>query len=189
MSERSILAVELCMRLDPAIQNYLRQLITTGTEKLNFHQKWWLYDQVRRTLVSQRALWVKGCWDFFDNDTKARSDFNMWVQGMLTEEGARPTPSGQPDPYRGDARYMTFTAACMMVKMTPSERQIAAQCDIPESQLWTAASFERVLNSFAYLNFASVEGSTLYLIPRDTEYGLTDEDLRHPKFEYLRPIL
>ena len=55
--------------------------------------------------------------------------------------------------------------------------------------MWHAATFERILLGLRHLNFASVEGSTLYLIPRDAPYTLTQEDLSHPKFEYLRPIL
>ena len=43
--------------------------------------------RLAQTLLQGRALWRKGCWDFFDNDARARSDFNMWVSGMLTELG------------------------------------------------------------------------------------------------------
>lgn len=189
MSARSILALEMCMSFEPRVHDRLRQLLTYDSRPLSFQEKWNLYGHACTTLSSNRGLWVSGCWDFFDDDRRARSDFNMWVSGMLTEEGARAHPSGSGDPYRNDPRFMTFTIACLMVQGTPSERSVAKACDIPQSRLWHAATFDHVLSSMRYLNFASVEGSTLYLIPKEPTFALTSEDLRHPKFQYLRPIV
>ncbi len=187
--ERSILALELCMRFEPQAHNHLRQLIVENRRELSFHEKWSLYGRAATSLTYNRGLWISGCWDFFDEDSRARSDFNMWVQGMLTEEGARPHPSGSPDPYRGDDRFMTFTMAALLVQGAPSERALKSACEIPESRLWHSDSFAHILASMRFLNFASVEASTLYLIPNQPDYALTAEDLRHPKFQYLRPIV
>lgn len=189
MGLRSILAVELCMRFEPNTHNFLRNLLLEDQRPLSFHEKWNLYGRACTTLTHNRALWTSGCWDFFDNDSRARADFNMWVQGMLTEEGARKHPSGTGDPYRGDARFMTFTMAALMAQNSPSERTLCAACNIPESRLWHSSTFEHILSSMRHLNFASIEASTLYLIPNDPGYSLTAEDLRHPKFKYLRPIV
>ena len=48
---------------------------------------------------------AKGCWDYFDDDARAQRDYKMWVDGMLTEEGARTQPSrqGGGDPYRAES--------------------------------------------------------------------------------------
>lgn len=189
MSERSILAIEMCLRLEPQVQDFLRNLLARLAPSQSFQDKWVLFDQAARCLVHNRGLWVSGCWDFFDDDMKARGDFNMWVQGMLTEEGARKAPAGPPDAYRGEMRHMTFTMACLMVQGSPSEQALKHACAIPESRLWSADSFEHVLRSLRHINFASVEASTMYLIPNDIGWGLTTEDLKHPKFHYLRPLI
>jgi len=186
---RSILAVELALHFEPNVQGFLHRLVTSTKKELSFQDKWSVYDQAARCLLANKNLWARGCWDFFDDDERARSDFNMWVHGMVSREGARQHPSGGGDPYRGGARFCTFTLAALLVNGSASERSLAHVCDIPESQLWHAATFERILQGFRWLNFASVEGSTVYLIPRDADYALTQEDLSHPKFEYLRPIL
>ncbi len=193
MGSRSILALELCMHYEANLHAHLRQAITQGTQSLAYGEKWQLYSRTTWQLVQHKHLWVSGCWDFFDEDMKARSDFNMWVQGMLTEEGARTAPHGQNfnyrDPAVGNELFMTFTMAALMVSQTPSERAVAAACSISEARLWQRSTFEHVLRSTHHLNFAAVEASTMYLIPRDPEWGLTTEDLKHPKFHYLRPIV
>lgn len=189
MGERSIIAVELCLEYEASCHAALRNLLAQPKLPLSYQDKWNLYGHAAQTLLQARALWRKGCWDFFDNDARARSDFNMWVSGMLTEEGARAHPSGTGDPYRNDPRYMTFTIAALMVQGSPSERALNGACDIPKSRLWAGATFEHVLSSLRFLNFASVEASTLYLIPNDGSFALTGDDLKHPKFEYLREIV
>jgi hypothetical protein len=189
MSARSILALELCLEFEPGCHAALRALLDQEKVPLSYQEKWNLYGHAAQTLLQGRALWRKGCWDFFDNDARARSDFNMWVSGMLTEEGSRQHPSGTGDPYRNDPRYMTFTMAALMVQGSPSERLLNKACDVPKSRLWSVATFEHILTSMRYLNFASIEASTLYLIPNDGNFALTGDDLKHPKFEYLREIV
>lgn len=189
MAGRSIFALEMAVGFSPQLHEALRSLLSRSLQPLNFQQKWSLYDQASRCLIAHQQAWYAGCWDFFDEDARARSDFNMWVQGMLTEEGARATPSPPADPYRGDGRYLTFTMAVLMVNGSPSERTVAAAVDIPEGRLWMRDTFMHVLGATRLFNFASIEGSTMYLIPNDPGYALTAEDLRHPKFEYLRQIV
>jgi hypothetical protein len=45
------------------------------------------------------------------------------------------------------------------------------------------------LSSMRYINFSSVEASTLDLFSNDRQYVLASDDLKHPKFPYLRPIV
>jgi hypothetical protein len=190
MAARSVFACEMSLAYSPAVHDGLRALVTQSYRPLSFGEKWALYDRAASFLVANQSSWWSGCWDFFDDDARARTDFNMWVQGMLTEEGARSSPlpfSG--DPYRGHTRFLTFTMAVLMVQGTPSERRVAQALDIPEGRLWTRDTFTRVLLSVRLFNFASIQGSTLYLIPQEPTYALTSEDLRHPKFQYLRQIV
>ncbi len=187
----SIFAIEMCLILDPStnLHHELKQLVTRNNEKLSYEHKWNMYKSASLALAANHHLWHRGCWDFFNDDTKAQNDFRMWVSGMVTEEGARKTPSGLPDPYRGQPRYMTFTMACLLVQGSNVENTIREHCEIPQAVLWHKSTFERVLQGMRWINFAFVETDTMYLIPGDMGWGLTQSDLSDKKFEYLRPIV
>ena len=154
----------------------------------NLQQKWQAYRNITDLLLPHVPRFEKGCWDFFDNDERANSDFQMWCNGMLTEEGSRKSPSGHGDPYRGEPRYLTFTVAVLLIQGTPTERLLAQRCTIPKEHLWRRDVFAHIIEGLPHINFASVKGDALYLIPRDDTYGLTKQDLEHEKFKYLRPL-
>jgi hypothetical protein len=113
----------------------------------------------------------------------------MWRDGMLTEEGVRPGPSGAPDPYRPEPRYMTFTMALLLAQNSPADMAMRQLCNIPQPMLWNRSTFARILQGMRIVSFASVKSDVLYLIPGDDAWGLTLQDLSEPKFEYLRPIV
>jgi hypothetical protein len=189
--EHAVFAVEVCMRLVPesALHASLRDLVAGAPARMGLHQKWTLYRQASTLLVDHLSLLERGCWDFFDDDQRARRDYDMWTKGMTTEEGARPAPSGLPDPYRGDARYLTFTMAFLLVQGAPSARTLAAVCKVPEAELWKRDTFARILQGMGHLSFASVASDVVYLLPRDDGWGLTAQDLQHEKFAYLRQVI
>jgi len=186
----SIFALELCLQLVPGdpLRPTLQRLIEQHPAWSTPKDKWRLYREVSQLLTSRLGYAISGCWDFFDDDQRALSDFNMWSGGMTTLEGARRTASGIADPYRGDHRYMTFTMSLLLQHGTPSERAFSLACNVAEVDLWKRATFARLLNSIGMISFASVKSDVIYLIPRDDTFGLTAEDLRAPKFEYLRPL-
>lgn len=186
----SVFALELCLQIVPGdtLRPHLQQLIEQHPAWSSPRDKWRLYRDVAQLLTGRLNYAISGCWDFFDEDQRALTDFNMWSGGMTTLEGARRTPSGPADPYRGDHRYMTFTLSMLLQHGTTSERAFAAACNVAEPDLWKRATFARLLNSIGMISFASVKGDVIYLIPRDETFGLTAEDLRAPKFEYLRPL-
>lgn len=189
--QHSILAIELCLRLEPgsALRDSLHRIVMEHPAQSSPGRKWQMYVGAADLLRQHLALAESGCWDFFDDNARALKDFEMWSNGMLTEEGARPGPSGQPDPFRGgDPRYMTFTMALLMAQGSPTERVLQRVCAIPQDQLWRRSSFERVLNGVRVLSFASVKSDVSYVIPGDPSWGLTAEDLKHQKFHYLRRI-
>ncbi len=187
----SIFAVELALRVERARQVHEQLLACTqaALPASSLQEKWDFYGGAARVLLANLSLAERGCWDFFEDDARARRDFEMWKGGMTTREGARTSPSGTVDPYRGDARFATFTISMLLVHGSPSERAMAAACAIPDPQLWHRASFHRVLSAISGLSFASVYSDVAYLIPRDFEWALTAEDLAQEKFEYLRPIV
>jgi hypothetical protein len=188
--EHAIFALEVCARLDQGspLQRALRGLATGYGPRMNLQQKWRQYREAAGVLFNHLPLVERGCWDYFDDHARAQRDFDMWTKGMTTEEGARQTPSGSPDPYRGQPRYLTFTMAFLIAQGSPTNQAIASVCKVPEAALWKRGTFGRLLQGMGYLNFASVAADVSYLIPRDEGFGLTAQDLDAPKFHYLRQV-
>ena len=184
----SILAIELCLRLEPGsrLRESLQQLVATHPATSTPGQKWGLLRRVSELLLRSDELFEKGCWDFFDSDERALKDYEMWSNGLITEEGARKEPSW--DPASREARFMTFTVALLLVGGTQCEREIAGLCEIPQDRLWKKETFRKILRGLAHVNYACVKSDVLYLIPGEESWGLTPDDLRQPKFEYLRQI-
>lgn len=185
----SIFAFEICARYEPhgRLHGSLHRLLTSHPSNATLQQKWHFYREVTQELLVGLPLVERGCWDYFDDDARARRDYEQWVNGMLTEEGARTEPSGD-DPYRGGPRYMTFTMAFLLVNGSHTDLALRRVCDIPEPVLWHRATFHRILSNLGVLNFASIQSDVAYLIPRDSGWGLTHDDLVQPKFHYLRPL-
>lgn len=186
----NILAIELCLRLEPgsSLRAQLKDLVVKHPVTSTPGLKWELLRRVSEHLLENERLFEKGCWDFFDDDGRALSDYDMWSNGMITEEGARKEPSGKPGERDAAPRYMTFTVALLLAAGTPCARDMAELCDVPEEELWNKATFVRILRGLSRVSFAAVKSDVLYLIPRDESWGLTAEDLADPKFEYLRKI-
>jgi hypothetical protein len=186
----SIFALEVCApyQAGSPLHTGLRELVRNHPKSAGLQQKWQVYQRVSQLLVANIGTFEKGCWDYFDEDQKAQDDFKMWCNGMLTEEGSRKEPSGAPDPYRGEARYLTFTVSVLLIHDTPTERQLRERCRIPEEHLWRRDVFQHLIEGLPFINFASVKGDVLYLIPRDDDWGLTPSDLTAEKFKYLRQI-
>lgn len=189
--KHNIFALELCLRMTSGntLGEELRQLVKGHPAATTPGQKWELLKQIARLLLDNQDHFVKGCWDFFDDDGRALKDYDMWSNGMITEEGARTLPSGRPGGKGSEPRYMTFTIALLLVADSPCARDLSRLCAIPEEQLWRRSTFIQILRGLKRVSFASVKSDVLYLIPGDEEWGLTDPDLEHSKFEYLRPIV
>ena len=101
--KHNIFAIEPCLRLEPEdrLRAQLRELVAGHPSGSTPGYKW---EQLRRAaelLLRHQDLFEKGCWDFFDDDDRARRDYEMWCNGMITEEGARQQPSGRPAPVTG----------------------------------------------------------------------------------------
>jgi hypothetical protein len=188
--DHSVFALELCFRADlaPGLVTFLRQRLKDQTPAMSRDAKWRFYRDLSAELVANLHVAERGCWDFFDDNARAKRDYDMWVGGMTTREGARGQPSGGMNPYRAEPRYLTVTMSFLIHNGTPSERALAEACNVWETNLWQRATFAKLLTDIRMLSFASVRSDVVYLIPRDEGWELTPQDLTDPKFEYLRMI-
>ncbi|MFO0560594.1 MAG: hypothetical protein U0269_21440 [Polyangiales bacterium] len=190
----AIFAMELCFPIDPSspMHSSLVRLFREHPQYCTAEEKWRFYERVRQILLFELEKARSGCWDFFNDDDRAKSDYDMWCNGMLTKEGARTSPSGRPegDPFRGatQARFMTVTIAWLMIQGMPSTQSLAATCEIPENALWQRSSFRRILERLGRVQFSAIKSDVFYVIPGDDAWGLTEQDLQASKFEYLRQI-
>ena len=188
--KHNIFAIELCLRLEPGsrLRSRLRDIVVNHPSASTPGYKWELLRRATELLLGSEHLFEKGCWDFFDDDEHARRDYDMWCNGMITEEGARTQPSGRPGERDPDPRYLTFTISLLLKADSESARSLANLCRVPEPDLWKKTTFVRILQGLSSVSFAAVKSDVLYLIPGDESWGLTAGDLTDPKFEYLRPI-
>ena len=189
--KHNIFAIELCLRLTPEsrLRAALRELIVRHPAASTPGQKWNLLKRATQLLLEHQELFEKGCWDFFDDDGRAKSDYDMWCGGMISEEGVRAEPSSRPGDYGGEPRYLTFTISLLLKAGEPSAGALARLCDIPERDLWKRSTFVRILRGLSSVSFAAVKSDVLYLIPGEDHWALTAADLEHDKFDYLRPIV
>jgi hypothetical protein len=190
--KHTVFAFEACARMEPESvlhQNLLR-LLGAQPKEPNHQQKWTFYRDCAGEILAAQDRVTRFCWDYFDDDKMAVSNYDEWVAGMTTAEGARAQPSGAVDPYRGgDPRWLTFTMAFLLVKDSGCDESVRDQCAISEEMLWHRDTMRRVLGAVPMLNFAVIKSDVAYLIPRDDAWGLTGDDLAQPKFNYLRPIV
>ena len=187
--EHSIFAIEVCSPFDAGFHRALTELILEHPEHAGYQDKWKLYRRSAELVLGHLEHVERGCWDYFDDNSKAGRDYDMWVGGMTTKEGARTEPSGQSDPYRASPRYMTLTMAFLMVQNSATDLSLSSLCNIQEPDLWRRATFARILNGMGAISFASVKSDVIYVIPRDADWGLTAEDLEATKFDYLRRVI
>jgi hypothetical protein len=184
----NIFAMELCLRLEDGdpLRDDLKELVKYHPAESAAGKKWKMLQRASELLRARLHLAEKGCWDYFDDDDRAKRDYDMWCNGMITEEGARKQPSGTAG--EGEGRYMTFTISLLLKADTPTARDLSRVCQIPEADLWKRSTFERILRGLNVVSFAAVKSDVFYLIPGDARWGLTAEDLTAEKFEYLRDI-
>lgn len=183
----SLFAMELCVPFSAGswLHSELLQALPFDDRLLSPGMKWMKYQQAVRVLLRDLHRAERGCWDYFDEPERAHQEFEGWRDGMANAKGARASPHPlSPD----EPRYLTFTWALLLARNSPSDLTLRTACDVPESQLWTRATFAQILNAFGFVSFASVYADVACLVPRDIDLALTAQDLAQPKFDFLRQL-
>lgn len=187
----SIFALELAVRtqLGSPLRQRLHDLVASHPERSSPLLKSQLYQQIGQALYGSLNWAERGCWDYFDDHDRAVSDFEMWCNGMRTQEGVRHEPSIDPYVPTQEPRYLTFTVAVLLHKDTPSDLSLRARCQVPETNLWQRQTFAYLLQGLPSLDFSHVVADCVYLIPGNDTFSLTPGDLALEKFEYLRALV
>jgi len=190
MATSSFFSLELCMRIEAGstLLDEMRTLILAQTPTCSLNDKWQVAQRASSLLLGNLHHADRGCWEYFDEEKKAKELWTDWSKVVETKNGARTTPSGPIDPYRGAARFMTVTMAYLLVRDSPTDEKLRMVCNVGDARLWKRETFTAILSAIPHMSFASVRGDTLYMIPGDDEWGLTAEDLSDEKFKYLRTI-
>jgi hypothetical protein len=104
--KHSVFALEVCARLVPgsSLVAAFTEVIKSAPERMNLHQKWLQYQRGAELVLENMSVVERGSWDYFNDDGRALSDYEMW-----TIRRARP-PSRYGPPLRtslamGEARF------------------------------------------------------------------------------------
>jgi len=115
--------------------------------------------------------------------------FDDWTRPVLEREIPRQTASGVPGYRDAGPRYLTFTMVYLLARDSPSDLAVRRACSILVGDLWRKSTFRRLLGAVRTLSFASVKADSMYLIPRDHDWGLTTADMATETYAYLRPLI
>jgi hypothetical protein len=185
-----VFTLEICARLDiaPALLDQLRPIVQSAPELLTRDEAWGRHAAAANVLMQSFDNVERGCWEYFDDESRAMSIFDDWCRPVIDRVVPRPGPSGIPDYRSPGPRYALFTMVYLLARDSPSDLQVRRTCAIDERALWEKKTFRRLLGAVRALSFASVKSDCLYMTPRDHEWGLTGSDLATPTYEYLRML-
>ena len=179
------------MRNEHSFQR-LRAIVARQPEGQTFAEKRELYQDISQALLADLAIFQRGCWDYFLDESIAEAKYAEWCQGVTEHEGVRADPSrGVGGPYRasGEEGFFAFTIAMLVTRGSNTDATLQRRCDDAQGRLWTRGAFCDFIQALPELNFASVRSDVVYLIPGNDTWALTESDLAGPKFSYLRPIV
>jgi hypothetical protein len=186
----SVFTVEVCARLDvaPRLLDQLRPLVQGAPEHVTRDEAWQRHAAAAEVLLQYGAVIERGCWEYFDDEKHAMAMFDDWCRPVLDRVVPRQGPSGSPGYRDAGPRYLLFTVVYLLARDSPSDLVVRDACDILPEALWKRATFRQLLGAVRTLSFASVKADSMYLVPRDSDWGLTQEDLAVETYQYLRRL-
>ena len=178
---RSFFSVELCFSLTDsfALHREAQRVLKRTPDTVLPSAKWANHRQVADLMLAAIKDARRGCWEYMDDD----SDDAMWNDWLLplTDRSRQP---------KGDEEGPWFTITLMMQakRNAQTDRILKSAFDAAGDNLWTKGTFATMLQAIPAISFASVVKDSLYLMPRDTNKGFTDAELKLERMQYLRVL-
>jgi hypothetical protein len=186
----SVFTVETCVRLDlaPHVLEQLRPIVQGAPQNVTRDEAWRRHAAAADVLLQYFDNIDRGCWEYFDDEARAKAMFDDWCRPVIERMIPRQEPSGIPDYRNPGPRYALFTMVYLLARDSPSDLQVRRACRISDDLLWTRRTFRHLLGAVRELSFASVRSDCMYMTPRDHEWGLTVNDLASSTYQYLRTL-
>jgi len=148
-----------------------------------------MYTRLSGILQRILPLTISGYWDLIRDPPKAQEEFDSWCGEV---EGTAASPPTEPAGFFAPSsagEHSIVTVAFLVQKGSNSDHTLGARCDIPESQYWTRATFAQLIATFPLLNFASVVGDAIYVVPGPGGKGPTAQELQGDGYDYLKRLM
>lgn len=171
---------------DP-FQTEIERLIKMSPADQTIADKRVLYTQLSNTLLRVLSFSVAGYWDLIRDPAAAQKEFDSWC-GDIEVTMREPAPFGGTYRQATDS-HCVVTTAFLVKKGSNSDLTLGARCDIAEPLYFARATFAQLIETMPMLNFASVAGDAVYMVPGPGGVGPSGEELRGEGYEYLKALV
>jgi hypothetical protein len=178
---RSFFSVELCFAFERAhaVHDEVRRILARTGDAVSAGAKWANHRAVADVLLQNIDAASRGCWEYMDDD----SSDTMWDDWLLPLTDRSRQPRGETS-----GGWFTMTMMLQAQRRSPSDRVLSDAFATAGDALWTRGTFASMLQSIPAIAFSSVVRDALYLMPRDSNRGFTDEELTLDRMKYLRVL-
>ena len=131
----SVFTIEVCARFDvgPQLLDALRPLVQTAPENVTRDEAWRRHVEAANLLLQHVDVIERGCWEYFDDEARAKWMFDDWTRPVLERDIPRQEASGEPGYRDSGPRYLTFTMVYLLARDSPSD--LGAAAALPDPRL------------------------------------------------------
>jgi hypothetical protein len=184
----SLFAIEVFIPIVPgnALRSNLHQTMVLAPQAVSYEQKRRFYEGLTGLLLPATPWFVYGNWDYTNEHDEAEAEYDTWCHGTIRDARERPLPTAGAPP--ADPRYMFATLAFLLERGGTCDQILEQATTLPPERLWLKQTFAGLLGIIPRMNFVSVKGDAAYLCPGMDEHGVSEAELRTPKYAYLHPL-
>ncbi len=178
---RSFFSVELCFSFVTAnaVHDEARRILNRTNDNVTVGAKWSNHRAMADVLLANIEKATRGCWEYMDDD----SDDAMWNDWLLPMTDRSKQPQGT-----SPGEWFTVTMMAQAKKGSPSDQVLMHAFGAVGDALWTRGTFASMLKSIPAISFSSIVKDALYVMPRDSTIGFSDEELKLERMKYLRVL-
>ena len=186
--DSSLLAYQVFWPLQPGdrLHPQLHRAILGVPASMQHAQKQRFYLGIFELLAPVIPHFTAGNWDYTNDDDEAETEYRRWCQGTQDDAHDRPL-MGNAAPQA--PRYQFLTLLFLLKRGGKSDQRLEQLTAMPPDQLWRRETFVKLLGAIPELHFPSVGSDAIYLCPGNGAPGLTEEELRSPRYQYLHRIV